>query len=418
MKMFCNFFAKPNFGLLLLRILLGAMMVMHGVPKFLGGSALLTEIGQKMAVLGITFAPLFWGFCAALLETLGGVLLVLGFLCQVTAIWKRDRRLIMVSGFLAICMAGFSINLLPFVLISLLSIVLLYGQGMAEKISGVKAWIAGCIPAGVLWIACWLPHPLRCLEQFLWFLGRSSIPPSRRLEKFITFATGQYPERCLWLLSLIILTAALLPLAWTSYRRWRKTGTTSLPGLLLLACLVYCFCAALMYIKSHQYQYLLIYMTLWPLLGCIAAWHHPALRGAYRKFILILMIASLPGWFVHVYWHAHLSLEHSKPEQHLSSAYIHNLIDQHIPPEDLIYMDSCLYIEQRAYMDRSSLLPADFNAWSPDFLPCWIVTSDKKLDEMSSEKRARYTEVARYSFLPNTNQDATLIFLYANTHQD
>tara|TARA_B100001248_G_scaffold261719_1_gene253865 strand:+ start:19580 stop:19990 length:411 start_codon:yes stop_codon:yes gene_type:complete len=86
MKMFCNFFAKPNFGLLLLRILLGAMMVMHGVPKFLGGSALLTEIGQKMAVLGITFAPLFWGFCAALLETLGGVLLVLGFLFRPTAL--------------------------------------------------------------------------------------------------------------------------------------------------------------------------------------------------------------------------------------------------------------------------------------------------------------------------------------------
>lgn len=79
MKTLSNFFAKPNLGLLILRGFLGLMMVIHGMPKLLGNASLLTEIGQKMSVIGISFAPLFWGFCIALVETLGGLFLILGF---------------------------------------------------------------------------------------------------------------------------------------------------------------------------------------------------------------------------------------------------------------------------------------------------------------------------------------------------
>lgn len=71
-------FNHPEFGLLLLRFLLGSLMIALGVPKFLGGQEVLIKLGSAMAIFGINFAPVFWGFMAALSETLGGFLFILG----------------------------------------------------------------------------------------------------------------------------------------------------------------------------------------------------------------------------------------------------------------------------------------------------------------------------------------------------
>jgi len=68
-----------DFGLLLLRIGLGVMMIMHGWPKLIGGPDVWTRLGGAMANFGITFTPEIWGLAAALAELLGGVLLILGF---------------------------------------------------------------------------------------------------------------------------------------------------------------------------------------------------------------------------------------------------------------------------------------------------------------------------------------------------
>ncbi|OIO60679.1 MAG: DoxX family protein [Verrucomicrobia bacterium CG_4_10_14_3_um_filter_43_23] len=72
-------FNKPDFGLLLMRVVIGIVMVSHGVPKFLSGKSALENVGGAMALLGVTTYPLFWGFMAAFAETIGGVLLVIGF---------------------------------------------------------------------------------------------------------------------------------------------------------------------------------------------------------------------------------------------------------------------------------------------------------------------------------------------------
>lgn len=71
--------AYRDWGLLLLRAGLGAMMVLHGWPKIVGGPARWEQLGGAMAHLGIKFAPVAWGFLAASAETLGGALIVLGF---------------------------------------------------------------------------------------------------------------------------------------------------------------------------------------------------------------------------------------------------------------------------------------------------------------------------------------------------
>jgi len=74
-----SFLARgPDLGLLVLRVGLGLAMVAHGWPKLAGGAIKWTKLGGAMASLGVTFAPMAWGLAAAVAETLGGVLLVLG----------------------------------------------------------------------------------------------------------------------------------------------------------------------------------------------------------------------------------------------------------------------------------------------------------------------------------------------------
>lgn len=71
-----------DFGLLLLRVGIGTMSMYHGFPKLLAGPQVWGGVGQAMGVLGITFAPQFWGFMAAFAEFFGGIALISGFLMR------------------------------------------------------------------------------------------------------------------------------------------------------------------------------------------------------------------------------------------------------------------------------------------------------------------------------------------------
>jgi putative oxidoreductase len=68
-----------DFGLLLLRLGLGGMLVfVHGWPKMVGGPEKWRQLGGAMKNLGVHFAPEMWGCLAALSEFGGGILLILG----------------------------------------------------------------------------------------------------------------------------------------------------------------------------------------------------------------------------------------------------------------------------------------------------------------------------------------------------
>ena len=73
-----NIVNNKDVGLLILRIGIGIMFIMHGYPKIMGGPQVWNGLGQAMGVLGITFAPGFWGFMAAFSELVGGIMLLLG----------------------------------------------------------------------------------------------------------------------------------------------------------------------------------------------------------------------------------------------------------------------------------------------------------------------------------------------------
>ena len=67
-----------NFGLLFIRVGLGAMFIYHGYPKLLGGPDSWAGLGASTKYIGITFLPVVWGLLSALTETVGGLLIILG----------------------------------------------------------------------------------------------------------------------------------------------------------------------------------------------------------------------------------------------------------------------------------------------------------------------------------------------------
>jgi putative oxidoreductase len=68
-----------DYGPLAIRLLLGTTLVFsHGIPKLMEGPERWEGSGRAMANLGITFAPMFWGFMVGATELLAGVLFWLG----------------------------------------------------------------------------------------------------------------------------------------------------------------------------------------------------------------------------------------------------------------------------------------------------------------------------------------------------
>jgi len=84
-KMFYTSASSMQVALLILRIGIGVIFMMHGWPKISGGVDTWSGIGGAMGVVGLNFAPAFWGFMAAFAEFFGGLLLVLGFLTRPAA---------------------------------------------------------------------------------------------------------------------------------------------------------------------------------------------------------------------------------------------------------------------------------------------------------------------------------------------
>ncbi|MFA6290026.1 MAG: DoxX family protein [Opitutaceae bacterium] len=71
--------AFSDFGLLVMRVGVGALfMIVHGFPKLAGGPDKWAAVGRAVSYLGINFGYTGWGLAAAVAETLGGLLLIVG----------------------------------------------------------------------------------------------------------------------------------------------------------------------------------------------------------------------------------------------------------------------------------------------------------------------------------------------------
>ena len=68
-----------DIGLLLLRLGFGGMFAyQHGWAAIMAGSQEWTKRGGAMALIGVTFAPVFWGFMSAFVEFVGSLCIATG----------------------------------------------------------------------------------------------------------------------------------------------------------------------------------------------------------------------------------------------------------------------------------------------------------------------------------------------------
>lgn len=74
-----------DFAPTITRLILGTTLLFaHGLPKIMEPDRW-GRTGEAMASIGITFAPVFWGFMAAASEVVGGVLFIVGLAVRPTA---------------------------------------------------------------------------------------------------------------------------------------------------------------------------------------------------------------------------------------------------------------------------------------------------------------------------------------------
>lgn len=88
-------------GLLVLRIGLGAMFILHGYPKMMGGPEQWAELGQAVSNVGIHGGYPVWGFLAAFAEFGGGILLILGLFTRVAALLLLGTMIVAAATHLA-----------------------------------------------------------------------------------------------------------------------------------------------------------------------------------------------------------------------------------------------------------------------------------------------------------------------------
>ena len=93
MALFGKLGRYTNTGLFIMRVGLGVMMIIHGLPKISGGPGQWESLGHSMGNLHIYFAPAFWGFMCAVTETVGGLFCILG-------LWFRLVALLLVFNFI------------------------------------------------------------------------------------------------------------------------------------------------------------------------------------------------------------------------------------------------------------------------------------------------------------------------------
>ncbi|MBD3345404.1 MAG: DoxX family membrane protein [Chitinivibrionales bacterium] len=61
------------------------MFLFHGWPKLTGGPEKWEMVGGAMQNLGINFAPVLWGFMAAISEFFGGLFLIAGLFTRIAS---------------------------------------------------------------------------------------------------------------------------------------------------------------------------------------------------------------------------------------------------------------------------------------------------------------------------------------------
>jgi len=77
---------QRDFGLFVLRVVIGGTYVFFGFAKISTGPQAWTQLGGAVSLVGLGSGHLYWGLAATLTELLGGALLVLGLFVRPAAL--------------------------------------------------------------------------------------------------------------------------------------------------------------------------------------------------------------------------------------------------------------------------------------------------------------------------------------------
>jgi len=99
-------FNRTDLGLLVLRVVFGTVIFLFGVDKLLGGGATFEFLGKQLEMFGITWQPKFWGLLCALVETFGG-------LCMVLGLFFRPAAMLLVCNMIVASAATFQMTGAP-----------------------------------------------------------------------------------------------------------------------------------------------------------------------------------------------------------------------------------------------------------------------------------------------------------------
>jgi putative oxidoreductase len=77
---------KTNFGLLIMRLGLAAALLIHSLPKLLGGSHAWQGLGTMLGFINVGVSASILGFTILLIEALGGVSLLFGYFFRIACI--------------------------------------------------------------------------------------------------------------------------------------------------------------------------------------------------------------------------------------------------------------------------------------------------------------------------------------------
>ena len=77
---------RINFGLLVMRIGMAAILLVHSIPVLMGGAAHWKSVGTSLNFINVGIPPQVLGFVVLLFESLCGVSLLSGFLFRISCV--------------------------------------------------------------------------------------------------------------------------------------------------------------------------------------------------------------------------------------------------------------------------------------------------------------------------------------------
>jgi len=76
-----------DFGLLVLRLVIGVLCIYYGAPKIFLGPVGWADLGNTLKVIGIVFYPAFWGLAAIMSGFVGGFFFIIGFMFRTSCVF-------------------------------------------------------------------------------------------------------------------------------------------------------------------------------------------------------------------------------------------------------------------------------------------------------------------------------------------